>query len=128
MNETALLQAEVLVRVIATTELANEIYLCELDAVVGDGDFGYSLARGFERLLKSWDELACDDVSSRLIKSASVLSGRIGSTSGPIWETALLRAGMALKGNPSPTAPTRSPPFGPRSTESSNGARPMWAI
>ena len=35
-------------RTIAQTAVDNETYFCELDAVVGDGDFGYSLARGFE--------------------------------------------------------------------------------
>jgi len=30
--------------------LANEKYFGDLDSVVGDGDFGYSLARGFEKL------------------------------------------------------------------------------
>ena len=37
------------VRVIAQTAVDNEKYFCELDGVVGDGDFGYSLARGFEK-------------------------------------------------------------------------------
>lgn len=103
MNDTALTHAEMFVRTMAETALANEQYFCELDAVVGDGDFGYSLARGFGRLLESWDELEYEDVSGLLIKSASVLSGRIGGTSGPIWGTAFLRAGMAVKGNPAPT-------------------------
>ena len=39
-------------RVIAQTAVDNETYFCELDAVVGDGDFGYSLARGFEIVLE----------------------------------------------------------------------------
>ena len=36
------------VRVMADTAIENEKYFCELDAATGDGDFGYSLARGFE--------------------------------------------------------------------------------
>ena len=42
-------------RTIAQTAVDNETYFCELDAVVGDGDFGYSLARGFEIVLSDWD-------------------------------------------------------------------------
>jgi hypothetical protein len=38
---------ELVVRTIAETAIANEAYFCQLDSVVGDGDFGYSLARGF---------------------------------------------------------------------------------
>ena len=51
MSEAALGQAEIVVRVIAQTAVDNEKYFCDLDAVVGDGDFGYSLARGFEVVL-----------------------------------------------------------------------------
>ena len=39
------------VRVMAETVVANETYFGDLDAVVGDGDFGYSMARGFEIVL-----------------------------------------------------------------------------
>ena len=61
MSDTALAQAELVVRVIAQTAVDNETYFCELDAVVGDGDFGYSLARGFEIVLSDWDELGYTD-------------------------------------------------------------------
>ena len=52
MSEEALRRAELVVRMIAQTAVDNETYFCELDAVVGDGDFGYSLARGFEVVLE----------------------------------------------------------------------------
>ena len=48
---------EFFVRVIADTVLENEQYFSELDGVVGDGDFGYSIARGFEKVLEGWDLL-----------------------------------------------------------------------
>lgn len=102
MTGSALPDAERLVRTIAQTALDNEQYFSDLDAVVGDGDFGYSLARGFSRLLEGWDELAYEDVSGLLKKTAGVLSSRIGGTSGPIWGTAFLRAGTSLSGTPSP--------------------------
>jgi dihydroxyacetone kinase phosphoprotein-dependent L subunit len=102
MTDTALSQAELVVRVIAQTAVDNETHFCELDAVVGDGDFGYSLARGFEIVLADWDELGYTDVASLLKKTAIVLSKRIGGTSGPIWGTAFLRAGGALTNTPEP--------------------------
>jgi phosphoenolpyruvate---glycerone phosphotransferase subunit DhaL len=101
--EAKLGQAEVVVRVIAETAVANEAYFCELDAVVGDGDFGYSLARGFGKLLDDWDTLEYDDIGGLLKKSAIVLTSRIGGTSGPIWGTAFLRAGTALADEPDPS-------------------------
>jgi dihydroxyacetone kinase-like protein len=102
MSEEALRQAELVVRTIAQTAVDNETYFCELDAVVGDGDFGYSLARGFEIVISDWDELGHTDPGSLLKKTAIVLTKRIGGTSGPIWGTAFLRAGGSLS-NPAPT-------------------------
>jgi dihydroxyacetone kinase phosphoprotein-dependent L subunit len=96
MSETALSRGELVVRVIAQTAVDNETYFCELDAVVGDGDFGYSLARGFEVVLGDWDAMEYSDVGGLLKKTAVVLTKRIGGTSGPIWGTAFLRAGGSL--------------------------------
>ena len=103
MSDTALSRAQMTVKVIAQTAVDNETYFCELDAVVGDGDFGYSLARGFEIVLSDFDELEYDDAGGLLKKTALVLTKRIGGTSGPIWGTAFLRAGATLSGNPDPS-------------------------
>ncbi len=105
MSETSLGQAELVVRTIAQTAVDNETYFCELDAVVGDGDFGYSLARGFEVVISDWDAdaMAHADVAGLLKKTAIVLTKRIGGTSGPIWGTAFLRAGASLNDIPDPT-------------------------
>ena len=105
MSDTALSRAEMTVKVIAQTAVDNETYFCELDAVVGDGDFGYSLARGFEIVLSDFDQLEYDDAGGLLKKTALVLTKRIGGTSGPIWGTAFLRAGATLSGNPDPSGP-----------------------
>ncbi len=94
MSGASLQQTELVVRTIAETALENEKYFGELDAVVGDGDFGYSLARGFEKLLEGWDDLDRSDVGTFLKKAGMVVTSRIGGTSGPIWGTAFLRAGM----------------------------------
>jgi dihydroxyacetone kinase-like protein len=100
--DTPLQRAELVVRTVAETAIANEVHFCELDAVVGDGDFGYSLARGFSKLLEDWDTLGYDDVGELLKKSAIMISSRVGGTSGPIWGTAFLRAGVALADTPAP--------------------------
>ena len=73
MSDNALTRAEMVVRVIAQTAVDNETYFCELDAVVGDGDFGYSLARGFEVVLGDWDAMEYSDVGGLLKKTAIVL-------------------------------------------------------
>jgi phosphoenolpyruvate---glycerone phosphotransferase subunit DhaL len=95
---TAQQQVELVVRTIAETAVENEKYFGDLDAVVGDGDFGYSLARGFEKLLEGWDDLDRSDPGTFLKKAGMVISSRIGGTSGPIWGTAFMRAGMNTGG------------------------------
>jgi phosphoenolpyruvate---glycerone phosphotransferase subunit DhaL len=99
----ALGRTELVVKVIAQTAVDNEKHFCDLDAIVGDGDFGYSLARGFEIVLKDWDELGYEDAGGLLKKTALVLTKRIGGTSGPIWGTAFLRAGSTLSTTPDPS-------------------------
>lgn len=81
-----------------TDTVLNETYFGELDAVAGDGDFGYSLARGFEIVKQDWDNYDRTDPGVFLTKVAMAISARIGGTSGPIWGTAILRVGTALKG------------------------------
>ncbi|MGW6739939.1 dihydroxyacetone kinase subunit DhaL [Streptomyces sp. NPDC055025] len=87
---------EFVVGVIARTAVDNEREFGELDAVVGDGDFGYSLARGFEIVLADWDTFDRGAPSAFLKKVALVISKRVGGTSGPLWGTAFLRAAGAV--------------------------------
>lgn len=89
---------EAVVHSIATTAVEREQEFGDLDAVVGDGDFGYSLARGFEKVLEEWDGYDRSDPGTFLTKVAVTITSRIGGTSGPIWGTAFLRAGATIKG------------------------------
>ena len=89
---------EQVVRTIAETAIENEKYFGDLDAVVGDGDFGYSMARGFEQVLAGFDDFDRSDIGTFLKKVAVTITGRIGGTSGPIWGTAFLRAGAVAAG------------------------------
>ena len=94
---------ESVVRIIADTCIENEKYFGDLDSVVGDGDFGFSLARGFENVVTQWDSFDRTEPAVFLQKVAITMTGRIGGTSGPIWGTAFLRAAGAIKGKPSVT-------------------------
>ena len=93
MSDAEFADVEAVVHTIATTAVANEKYFGDLDAVVGDGDFGYSMARGFELVIEGWDGFDRTDIGTFLKKVAIVITSRIGGTSGPIWGTAFLRAG-----------------------------------
>jgi phosphoenolpyruvate---glycerone phosphotransferase subunit DhaL len=103
MSDTHLARGELVVYTIAQTTVDNEKYFCDLDAVVGDGDFGYSLARGFEVVISDWDSLEYSDIGGLLKRVAIILSKKVGGASGPIWGTAFLRAGGLLAGTDDPT-------------------------
>jgi dihydroxyacetone kinase phosphoprotein-dependent L subunit len=87
-------EVDLVMTTIITTCLDNEKYFGDLDSVVGDGDFGYSLARGFEKVQAQYGELDRTDIGTFLKKVGMLVTSRIGGTSGPIWGTAFLRAGM----------------------------------
>ncbi len=87
---------EYVVRLIADTVLQNEQYFSELDGVVGDGDFGYSIARGFEKVIGEWDTIDQSLPGNILKGVSSKIVAAVGGVSGTIWGTAFLRAGMSL--------------------------------
>jgi phosphoenolpyruvate---glycerone phosphotransferase subunit DhaL len=92
--------AESVVQVIIKTVLANEAYFSELDGAVGDGDFGYSIARGFEKVQLDWDALDHSLPGNFLKKVAGAIVASVGGVSGSIWSTAFLRAGGSLGTSP----------------------------
>lgn len=98
MTGSSFESVERVVRTMAQTAVDNEKYFGDLDSVVGDGDFGYSMARGFEIVLADFDTFDRADIGTFLKKVAVVITSRIGGTSGPIWGTAFLRAGAVATG------------------------------
>jgi dihydroxyacetone kinase-like protein len=98
MSSETFADLQYVVHTIAQTSVDNEKAFGDLDAVVGDGDFGYSLARGFEIVLAEWDTFDRADAGTFLQKIALVISKRVGGTSGPLWGTAFLRAAATVKG------------------------------
>jgi dihydroxyacetone kinase-like protein len=72
-------------------------YLTQLDAAIGDADHGTNMDRGFSAVV---DKLgAVDDPvpPGRLLTTAgSTLVSTVGGASGPLWGTALRRAGRTL--------------------------------
>ena len=96
-SQAGVARVESVIKLIAQTCVDNEKYFSDLDAVAGDGDFGSSLARGFENVIAEWDEYDRSDLGTFIQKVATTMSGRIGGTSGPIWGTAFLRAAISVK-------------------------------
>jgi phosphoenolpyruvate---glycerone phosphotransferase subunit DhaL len=81
-----------IIKAMAEKVVESEDYFCKLDAVVGDGDMGYSLARGFEIILQDLDTYDRSNVGAFLKKVGFTVSSKIGGSSGPIWGTGFIRA------------------------------------
>lgn len=72
--------------------------LNSLDRVIGDGDHGENLARGFSALEQRLEESASDaDTSTVLTLAATTLMSTVGGASGPLYGTAFLRAAKAVR-------------------------------
>jgi len=75
--------------------IQNEQYFAELDGVCGDGDFGISLAAGFNKVIEQWEALDRTTPGSFLKGVSMTIASRVGGVSGAIWGTAFLRASIA---------------------------------
>ncbi len=91
-------QVELAVRTMADVALANEAYFSDLDAVMGDADFGTSLADGYRALMNGWDKLDRSSISSFLLGVATIIVSKTGGSSGPVWGTLFMRCGAGAKG------------------------------
>jgi phosphoenolpyruvate---glycerone phosphotransferase subunit DhaL len=91
---------------IAGAVRAERDYLVQLDAAIGDGDHGINMTRGFDAVVRA---LAAEDDAppGRLLTLAGkTLVSSVGGASGPLWGSALRRAGRALGDAPTFEAPS----------------------
>jgi dihydroxyacetone kinase-like protein len=73
----------------------NRQQLTDLDAAVGDGDFGISLDRGFTAVKAELSTNTPADIRAVFQNAATVLIKTMGGSSGPLLGTFFLRAGAA---------------------------------
>lgn len=75
-------------------------FLTELDNVIGDGDHGINLARGFGEVEKKLDALAEKEPAEVFKSVGMTLVSTVGGASGPLYGTGFMKLGMLLKGKP----------------------------
>jgi dihydroxyacetone kinase phosphoprotein-dependent L subunit len=95
MTESSHDDVDLVLKTMASTIVDNAVYFAQLDSIVGDGDFGYSLRNGWEVVLSDYDTFDQSSLGAVLKKIGLVLTGKVGGVSGPIWGTAFLRAGAS---------------------------------
>ena len=72
-------------------------YLTQLDAAIGDADHGTNMDRGFSAVVEKLGAADGPVAPGRvLITAGGTLVSTVGGASGPLWGTALRRAGRSL--------------------------------
>ena len=97
MTEISQAAIEQAVQTTANTVLRNEQYFSHLDGLAGDGDFGTSLATGFRVIDTELPTIDKSSIGTMLLKISMLVSKHVGGSSGPIWGTGFMRAGMLSK-------------------------------
>jgi phosphoenolpyruvate---glycerone phosphotransferase subunit DhaL len=81
---------------IGATVRAQRDHLTQLDAAIGDGDHGTNMVRGFDAVEKALAGRGEDAPGHVLITCGKTLVSTVGGASGPLWGSALRRAGRSL--------------------------------
>ncbi|MCL6444037.1 MAG: dihydroxyacetone kinase subunit L [Alicyclobacillus sp.] len=95
MNREDVLQ---ILRRICDVISVNEEYLSELDRAIGDGDHGVTMKLGCDALKANLPSLEGESISQILFKSGLTFLSAVGASVGPLYGTALMRAGQVVQG------------------------------
>jgi dihydroxyacetone kinase-like protein len=71
-------------------------HLTQLDAAIGDGDHGTNMDRGFTAVVAALESQDGVPPGRLLITAGKTLISTVGGASGPLWGSALRRAGRSL--------------------------------
>ncbi len=97
MSDISIDVVERTIKTVSATVLRNEKHFSDLDALAGDGDFGASLAAGFRVIETDLASVDKSNIGVFLLKLSMIISKHVGGSSGPLWGTAFMRAGMVCK-------------------------------
>ena len=76
---------------------SNKEQLTDLDQVLGDGDHGLNMTRGFKAAVEQLDQDT--EEAGKVLKGAGTsLLSKIGGASGPLYGTLFMKAGNHLEG------------------------------
>jgi len=93
-------QAVAVLRQVRDVVVEHEEELGRLDAIAGDGDHGIGMRRGVEAAVTAAEQAAANDggaSAARVLTAAGeAWSERAGGTSGALWGSAIIAAGLAL--------------------------------
>lgn len=73
-------------------------YLTELDTVIGDGDHGLNMQRGFNKAVEKLDSVQDSDIGTILKTIGMTLLSQVGGASGPLYGTFFIKAAQSANG------------------------------
>ena len=83
---------------ICTTIEREKDYLSELDRAIGDGDHGVTMSIGWTAVKEKLNSIDPNDGFQKICTQiASSFLSAVGASAGPLYATALMRGGMAVK-------------------------------
>lgn len=97
-------QAKEALRAIGDTIRDNRDFLTELDAAIGDSDYGINMARGFEAVEKKLEDMDTEDVGALLKSVGMTLVSTVGGSAGPLYGSLFMKMGQAAAGQAEVTA------------------------
>lgn len=86
---------------VADTMDENRDMLCVLDGEIGDADHGIAMAGGFGAVRQAVAAMEGGLPTEVFNIAAKAFLNAVGASSGPLYATAFMRAGMAVKGKDS---------------------------
>ena len=74
----------------------NRILLCQLDSVIGDGDHGMTMAKGFDSVMEKIEKTPPENISDLLKTAGNAIIVTIGGVAGPIFGTLFSELGRTI--------------------------------
>ncbi|MHB1346035.1 MAG: dihydroxyacetone kinase subunit DhaL [Candidatus Humimicrobiaceae bacterium] len=74
----------------------NKMLLCKLDSVIGDGDHGMTIAKGFDAAMEKIERTQPENISDLLKAAGSAIIMTIGGVAGPIFGSLFSEMGRSI--------------------------------
>lgn len=83
----------------AATMQSNASYLTRLDEAIGDGDHGWNMALGFQKIQEQFQLIPASTPDLLLRTAGMTLVTTVSGASGPLYGAAFIAAGMEARAN-----------------------------
>jgi dihydroxyacetone kinase phosphoprotein-dependent L subunit len=74
----------------------NKMLLCKLDSVIGDGDHGMTIAKGFEAAMEKIEKTQPSNISELFKTTGNAITITIGGVAGPIFGSMFSEMGRTV--------------------------------